>query len=104
MSLDYMNGNELLSSDLSCIDFIVNSNGTQTVRVYLSQMAVLNSILGFVFCLSVKAVCCADMQHCCPAGYKCGPGGTCISAGDLDWSNWVNWKLFFSKKKRAIPL
>ncbi|XP_073799716.1 granulin a isoform X14 [Danio rerio] len=55
-------------------------------------------------CPSPKAVCCDDMQHCCPAGYKCGPGGTCISAGDLDWSNWVNWKLFFSKKKRALTL
>nr|6CKU_A Chain A, Granulin-AaE [Danio rerio] len=30
-------------------------------------------------CPSPKAVCCDDMQHCCPAGYKCGPGGTCIS-------------------------
>ncbi|XP_056309545.1 granulin a isoform X2 [Danio aesculapii] len=55
-------------------------------------------------CPSPKAVCCDDMQHCCPTGYKCGPGGTCISAGDLDWSNWVNWKLFFSKNKRAISL
>uniref|UniRef100_A0A673HB42 Granulins-like n=1 Tax=Sinocyclocheilus rhinocerous TaxID=307959 RepID=A0A673HB42_9TELE len=55
-------------------------------------------------CPSPKAECCDDMKHCCPAGYKCGAGGTCTSAVDFDWDNWDNWRVFFSKNKRAITL
>ncbi|TRY87806.1 hypothetical protein DNTS_015711 [Danionella cerebrum] len=55
-------------------------------------------------CPSSKAECCADMKHCCPEGYRCGVGGTCTSTKDLEWSNWLNWKLFFSREKRAITL
>ncbi|XP_026064027.1 granulin a isoform X2 [Carassius auratus] len=55
-------------------------------------------------CPSPKAVCCDDMKHCCPAGYKCGAGGTCTSAVGFDWNNWDNWRVFFSKNNRAITL
>ncbi|RXN33151.1 granulins-like isoform X2 [Labeo rohita] len=55
-------------------------------------------------CPSPKAVCCDDMTHCCPAGYKCGEGGTCTSSVGFDWNNWNNWRVFFSKKKRATTL
>ncbi|XP_058626826.1 granulin a isoform X1 [Onychostoma macrolepis] len=55
-------------------------------------------------CPSPKAECCDDMKHCCPAGYKCGAGGTCTSAVGFDWNNWDNWRVFFSKNKRAITL
>ncbi|XP_016088172.1 granulins-like isoform X2 [Sinocyclocheilus grahami] len=55
-------------------------------------------------CPSPKAECCNDMKHCCPAGYKCGAGGTCTSAVGFDWNNWDNWRVFFSKNKRAITL
>ncbi|XP_016340524.1 prestalk protein-like isoform X2 [Sinocyclocheilus anshuiensis] len=55
-------------------------------------------------CPSPKAECCDDMKHCCPAGYKCGAGGTCTSAIGFDWNNWDNWRVFFSKNKRAITL
>uniref|UniRef100_A0A8C1MMX3 Granulin a n=1 Tax=Cyprinus carpio TaxID=7962 RepID=A0A8C1MMX3_CYPCA len=54
--------------------------------------------------LSLKAVCCDDMKHCCPAGYKCGAGGTCTLAVGFDWNNWDNWRAFFAKNKRAIIL
>uniref|UniRef100_A0A9J8AAQ4 Granulin a n=1 Tax=Cyprinus carpio carpio TaxID=630221 RepID=A0A9J8AAQ4_CYPCA len=55
-------------------------------------------------CPSPKAVCCDDMKHCCPAGYKCGAGGTCTLAVGFDWNNWDNWRAFFAKNKRAIIL
>uniref|UniRef100_A0A673N0X4 Granulins domain-containing protein n=1 Tax=Sinocyclocheilus rhinocerous TaxID=307959 RepID=A0A673N0X4_9TELE len=48
--------------------------------------------------------CCDDMKHCCPAGYKCGEGGICTSALSFDWKSWKNWRVFFSKKKRASTL
>uniref|UniRef100_A0A8C2BYT0 Granulin a n=1 Tax=Cyprinus carpio TaxID=7962 RepID=A0A8C2BYT0_CYPCA len=48
-------------------------------------------------CPSPKAVCCDDMKHCCPAGYKCGVGGTCTLAVGFDWNNWDNWRAFFAK-------
>ncbi|KAK7167651.1 hypothetical protein R3I94_001899 [Phoxinus phoxinus] len=55
-------------------------------------------------CLYSMAVCCDDMKHCCPAGYKCGAGGICTPAVGFDWNNWDNWRVFFSKKKRASTL
>uniref|UniRef100_A0A671L100 Granulins-like n=1 Tax=Sinocyclocheilus anshuiensis TaxID=1608454 RepID=A0A671L100_9TELE len=55
-------------------------------------------------CPSPKAECCDDMKHCCPAGYKCGEGGICTSALSFDWKSWKNWRVFFSKKKRASTL
>uniref|UniRef100_A0A8C1VAI6 Granulin a n=1 Tax=Cyprinus carpio TaxID=7962 RepID=A0A8C1VAI6_CYPCA len=55
-------------------------------------------------CPSPKAECCDDMKHCCPAGYKCGEGGVCTSALGFNWNSWNNWRVFFSKKKRASTL
>ncbi|XP_043089783.1 granulin a isoform X3 [Puntigrus tetrazona] len=55
-------------------------------------------------CPSPQAECCDDMKHCCPAGYKCGAGGTCTLAVGFDWRNWDNWRVFFSKSKQAIKL
>ncbi|XP_056100164.1 granulin a isoform X2 [Rhinichthys klamathensis goyatoka] len=55
-------------------------------------------------CLYSMAECCDDMKHCCPAGYKCGAGGICTPAVGFDWNNWDNWRVFFSKKKRASTL
>ncbi|GAA6072609.1 granulin a isoform X1, partial [Tachysurus ichikawai] len=49
-------------------------------------------------CPLTKAVCCSDMQHCCPAGYTCDVSGSCIQATGFDW------EMFFSKKKRARTL
>lgn len=102
-----MNGNE--QPDLNTIDFTVNSNGSQTVNVYLRQIPILVLLLSFtlffpLLLLSLKAKCCDDMKHCCPAGYKCGAGGVCTPAVGFDWNNWDNWRVFFSKKKRASTL
>ncbi|XDV13211.1 hypothetical protein PO909_001678 [Leuciscus waleckii] len=55
-------------------------------------------------CQYSMAKCCDDMKHCCPAGYKCGAGGICTPAVGFDWNNWDNWRVFFSKKKRASTL
>ncbi|XP_077068624.1 granulin a isoform X2 [Siphateles boraxobius] len=55
-------------------------------------------------CLYSMAECCDDMKHCCPAGYKCGVGGICTPAVGFDWNNRDNWRMFFSKKKRASIL
>ncbi|MCJ8738984.1 hypothetical protein PDJAM_G00042020 [Pangasius djambal] len=46
-------------------------------------------------CPYPKAVCCSDMQHCCPAGYTCDESGSCTPALGF------NWDVFFSRKKRA---
>ncbi|XP_058268606.1 granulin a [Hemibagrus wyckioides] len=46
-------------------------------------------------CPYTQAVCCSDMQHCCPAGYTCDESGSCFQAMGFDW------EMFFSKKKRA---
>ncbi|XP_067271397.1 granulin a isoform X2 [Pseudorasbora parva] len=55
-------------------------------------------------CPYSMAKCCDDMKHCCPVGYKCGEGGICTPAVGFDWNNWVNWRMFFSQKKRAATL
>uniref|UniRef100_A0A672LR88 Granulins-like n=1 Tax=Sinocyclocheilus grahami TaxID=75366 RepID=A0A672LR88_SINGR len=98
-----------LSCDLSSIDFSVNSNGSQIVNVYLSQVPIFVLVLSLtplfpLLLLSLKAECCDDMKHCCPAGYKCGEGGICTSDLSFDWKSWKNWRVFFSKKKRASTL
>ncbi|XP_072549727.1 granulin a isoform X2 [Salminus brasiliensis] len=49
-------------------------------------------------CPSPEAVCCSDMKHCCPAGYTCEVDGSCTQESGLSWDN---WKVFFSRKKRA---
>ncbi|XP_076121840.1 granulin a isoform X2 [Alosa pseudoharengus] len=54
---------------------------------------------GWGCCPAQKATCCADKKHCCPAGYTCGEGGTCIQATRFYKDN---WQVFFSKKKRAL--
>lgn len=100
---------DTLSCDLGSVDLSVNSNGSQTVNVYLSQVPILVLVLFLthlfpLLSLPLKAVCCDDMTHCCPAGYKCGEGGTCTSSVGFDWNNWNNWRVFFSKEKRATTL
>uniref|UniRef100_A0A3P9M9Q6 Granulin a n=1 Tax=Oryzias latipes TaxID=8090 RepID=A0A3P9M9Q6_ORYLA len=50
-------------------------------------------------CLSPKAVCCRDMKHCCPDGYRCTKGGSCIKNTGL---HWLNWHTFFTNKRKAI--
>ena len=32
---------------------------------------------GFSCCPYSNGVCCLDMEHCCPNGYKCTSKGTC---------------------------
>ncbi|XP_076852791.1 granulin a [Brachyhypopomus gauderio] len=48
-------------------------------------------------CPLPKAVCCSDMQHCCPEGFTCDDSGMCYPATDFSWDN---WQVFFSKKER----
>ncbi|XP_056608956.1 granulin a isoform X1 [Triplophysa dalaica] len=55
-----------------------------------------NSETSWACCPYAKAVCCDDMKHCCPAGYKCGDDSTCIKASGPKWSS---WSVFFQKKK-----
>uniref|UniRef100_A0A3B3CG25 Granulin a n=1 Tax=Oryzias melastigma TaxID=30732 RepID=A0A3B3CG25_ORYME len=50
-------------------------------------------------CLSPNAMCCRDMKHCCPDGYRCSRGGSCIKKPGL---HWLNWHTFFSNKRKAI--
>ncbi|XP_035379745.1 granulin a isoform X8 [Electrophorus electricus] len=52
-------------------------------------------------CPVLKAVCCSDMEHCCPAGYTCVEGGQCAQTTDFSWDN---WQVFFSKKKQVVVL
>ncbi|XP_062294871.1 granulin a [Scomber scombrus] len=52
-------------------------------------------------CPSPNAVCCSDMQHCCPTGYTCTDTGGCTQGPAFDWHN---WRMFFSNKKRAMNL
>ncbi|TSQ23976.1 Granulin [Bagarius yarrelli] len=49
-------------------------------------------------CPFPKAVCCSDMQHCCPDGYTCDQSGSCTPALGFDW------EMLFSKKKQAQTL
>ncbi|KAM9457124.1 granulin a [Clarias gariepinus] len=46
-------------------------------------------------CPYQKAVCCSDMQHCCPSGYTCDQSGSCTAEMGF------NWDVLFSRKKRA---
>ncbi|XP_047656896.1 granulin a isoform X15 [Tachysurus fulvidraco] len=48
-------------------------------------------------CPFTEAVCCSDMEHCCPTGYTCETG-SCVQATGF------KWEMFFSKKKRAGTL
>uniref|UniRef100_A0A665TPF0 Granulins domain-containing protein n=1 Tax=Echeneis naucrates TaxID=173247 RepID=A0A665TPF0_ECHNA len=50
-------------------------------------------------CPSPNAVCCSDMQHCCPTGYTCTEGGACIQSTKFFWNNWHE---FLANKKRAL--
>uniref|UniRef100_A0A8C7YGY8 Granulin a n=1 Tax=Oryzias sinensis TaxID=183150 RepID=A0A8C7YGY8_9TELE len=50
-------------------------------------------------CLSPNAMCCRDMKHCCPDGYRCTKGGSCIKNTGL---HWLNWHTFFTNKRKAI--
>ncbi|XP_031415477.1 granulin a isoform X2 [Clupea harengus] len=54
---------------------------------------------GWGCCPAPKATCCTDKKHCCPAGYSCDDGGSCIQSTRLHKDN---WQVFFSKKKRAL--
>uniref|UniRef100_A0A3Q3N845 Granulin a n=1 Tax=Mastacembelus armatus TaxID=205130 RepID=A0A3Q3N845_9TELE len=51
-------------------------------------------------CPLPNAVCCSDMKYCCPSGYSCTEGGTCIKDTRLHWYNWQ----MFSNKKEALLL
>ncbi|KAI5628126.1 granulins precursor, partial [Silurus asotus] len=42
-------------------------------------------------CPFLKAVCCSDMQRCCPAGYTCDKSGSCTPVMGFNWD-------IFSKK------
>ena len=33
---------------------------------------------GINCCPYVNGVCCSDMKHCCPSGYKCTVKGSCL--------------------------
>ncbi|XP_071323496.1 granulin a [Trachinotus anak] len=52
-------------------------------------------------CPSPNAVCCSDMEHCCPTGYTCTEGGSCTQNTRL---HWYNWHEFLANKKRALIL
>ncbi|KAL2101370.1 hypothetical protein ACEWY4_003131 [Coilia grayii] len=54
---------------------------------------------GWGCCPAPHAICCADKKHCCPAGYTCSVGGTCVQSTRFHKDN---WQVFFSKKKRAL--
>ncbi|KAK9534615.1 hypothetical protein VZT92_007048 [Zoarces viviparus] len=50
-------------------------------------------------CPSPNAVCCSDMQHCCPTGYTCTATGDCVKSTRLRWDK---WQVFLANKKRAL--
>ncbi|XP_029292844.1 LOW QUALITY PROTEIN: granulin a [Cottoperca gobio] len=50
-------------------------------------------------CNSPNAVCCSDMQHCCPTGYTCNDVGDCSKNTVLHWQD---WHVFQANKKRAL--
>lgn len=51
-------------------------------------------------CPILNAVCCSDMQHCCPPGHTCD-GSSCSQTAGF---NWDYLKSMFSKKKKALGL
>nr|XP_023691518.1 granulins-like isoform X2 [Paramormyrops kingsleyae] len=54
------------------------------------------------YCPMAKAVCCSDMQHCCPSGYTCDPvGGSCTKKAGLRWDSWDG---FITKRKAFVHL
>lgn len=50
-------------------------------------------------CPLPNAVCCSDMQHCCPAGHTCTPGGDCEAPQPPLWKD---WQMFEAQKRRAL--
>ena len=63
-------------------------------HVHLSDSQFLLSLL-----LSLQAVCCADMEHCCASGYTCGEEGSCTQSLGLSWDD---WRMVFTNRKRAL--
>uniref|UniRef100_A0A3P9HE18 Granulin a n=1 Tax=Oryzias latipes TaxID=8090 RepID=A0A3P9HE18_ORYLA len=54
---------------------------------------------GWACCPLPEAMCCRDMKHCCPDGYRCTKGGSCIKNTGR---HWLNWHTFFTNKRKAI--
>ncbi|XP_028978944.2 granulin a isoform X2 [Esox lucius] len=50
-------------------------------------------------CPAPNAVCCEDMKHCCPTGYTCEEGRSCVQSNGF---NWAHWQVFFSNKRKAL--
>ncbi|KAM9844087.1 progranulin-like [Aulostomus maculatus] len=38
-------------------------------------------------CPMPNAVCCSDMQHCCPSGFSCTPTGDCTQGAGFHWQD-----------------
>ncbi|XP_048846873.1 granulin a isoform X1 [Brienomyrus brachyistius] len=53
------------------------------------------------YCPLAKAVCCSDMQHCCPSGYTCDLVGRSCTRADHRWDGWDE---FITKRKPLIHL
>ncbi|KAM8844812.1 granulin a [Spinachia spinachia] len=50
-------------------------------------------------CPAPNAVCCSDMQHCCPEGHSCTETGGCT---ENNGPHWHKWQVFFGNKKRSL--
>uniref|UniRef100_A0A8C2W811 Granulin a n=1 Tax=Cyclopterus lumpus TaxID=8103 RepID=A0A8C2W811_CYCLU len=76
--------------DIHCDELIICPDGNTCCRTSASSWGC---------CPTPNAVCCSDMQHCCPAGYTCSETGGCTQNTGLHWHK---WHVFFTNKKRAL--
>ncbi|KAI3359510.1 hypothetical protein L3Q82_013913 [Scortum barcoo] len=77
----------LRDTDVKCDDQTSCEDGQTCCRISATEWGC---------CPLPNAVCCSDMEYCCPAGYTCTEGGDCTQDTRL------HWHMFLSNKKRAL--
>lgn len=67
-------------------DTDVSCDGTGDFRCPKQDTCCRTSATEWACCPSSRAVCCADLKHCCPAGFSCDvTAGGCIQQAQLTW-------------------